>query len=381
MSAGSRVEIDLDAITANVATLAEHAAGAQVMAVVKADGYGHGMLPSARAALAGGASWLGVAGADEAQALRAGGIVAPVLCWLTGPADDLAPLVEAGVDLSVASLEQLAAVVAAGRSCGRRPRVHLKIDTGLSRNGAQPADWPSLCAAAADADVEVVAVWSHLAYADAPTHPTIDRARERFELAVDQARAAGLTPSLRHLANSAATLTRPDTHYELVRPGLAVYGLSPVPDLGGPAEFGLRPAMRLRSELALVKTVPAGEGVSYGHRYTTTQSTRLGLVPLGYADGVPRHATNTGPVLAAGAVRRVAGTVCMDQFVLDLGPDSTAAAGDEVVLFGAGDQGEPTAQDWAVAAGTISYEIVTRLGARVPRSVTGAAADGPGSAR
>lgn len=368
MSAGSRVEVDLDAITANVRALRERAGGSALMAVVKADGYGHGLLPSARAALAGGADWLGVALASEAMAVREAGVDARLLCWLTGPSDDLAPLVAADVDLSVASVEQLDQVVCA--AAGRTARVHLKIDTGLSRNGCQPADWPALCAAAAAADVEVVGVWSHLAYADAPTHPTIDSQRERFLTAVQQAEQAGLAPFLRHLANSAATLTRPDTYFDLVRPGLAVYGLSPVPDVGGPAEFGLRPAMRMRSELALVKRVPAGEGVSYAHRYTTRAQTTLGLVPLGYADGVPRAATNLGPVLAAGEVRIIAGTVCMDQFVLDL-HDAEAAAGDEVVLFGPGDDGEPTAQDWAEATGTISYEIITRIGVRVPRTWTG----------
>jgi alanine racemase len=232
--------------------------------------------------------------------------------------------------------------------------------------------WDELVAAAlkaqADGEVEVVGLWSHLAYADAPRHPTTDAQLAVFTDAVARAEAAGVRPEVRHLANSAATLTRPDLHFDLVRAGLAVYGLSPVPDQSTPAELGLRPVMTLSARLALVKRVPAGHGVSYLHRYTTTRETTLGVVPIGYADGVPRHASNTGPVLAAGSVRTVAGSVCMDQFVVDLG-DDLAVEGDEVLLFGPGDRGEPGAQDWAQACGTISYEIVSRIGPRVPRVV------------
>jgi alanine racemase len=205
----------------------------------------------------------------------------------------------------------------------------------------------------------------------------VRRQAEAFSAAVAAAESAGLRPEVRHLANSAATLTAPDLHLDLVRPGIAVYGISPVPDLGGPPDFGLRPAMTLTGRLVLVKRVPAGSGVSYGHEYVTDRETTLGLVPLGYADGIPRHAGNAGPVLAAGRRRTLAGRVCMDQVVLDLGDDA-AAAGDEVVLFGPGDDGAPTAQDWADAAGTIAYEIVTRVGPRVPRTYTGAGSSGPG---
>jgi alanine racemase len=248
----------------------------------------------------------------------------------------------------------------------------LKIDTGLSRNGAYIDDWPDLVAAAIKADtggeVAAVGVWSHFAYADDPGHPTVARQLERFREGVALAQRSGLRPRLRHLANSAATLTNPDTHFDLVRPGIAVYGLSPVPTHGS---FDLVPAMSLRAEAALVKRVQPGEGVSYGHTYHTAAATTLVLVPLGYADGIPRHASGTGPLLLGGARRTVAGRVCMDQFVLDLGADFPGAAGDEVVLFGRGAAGEPTAQDWAVATGTINYEIVTRVGARVPRSYSG----------
>jgi alanine racemase len=216
----------------------------------------------------------------------------------------------------------------------------------------------------------VVGVWSHLAYADNPGHPTIERQQAVFGEALEVAAQAGLRPQLRHLANSAATLRSPHTHYDLVRPGVAVYGLSPGPEVGEASELGLVPAMTLTSQVALTKQVPAGHGVSYGHRYTTPRSTTLALVPLGYADGVPRHLTNAGEVLVGGRRYRIAGTVCMDQFVLDVGHESVAA-GDEVVLFGPGTSGEPTADEWAEAMGTINYEIVSRVGARVPRQYEG----------
>lgn len=364
--------IDLDAIQNNVATLAA-ATPAGVMAVVKADGYGHGLLPVARAALAGGASWLGVAIIDEALALRAADLTVPVLAWLWTPDETqrLRQGITGDIDLSVSDVRQLDAVHAAGRDVGRSARIHLKIDTGLSRSGAAATDWPDLVAAAAKAAaedaVEVVGVWSHFAYADEPGHPTIARQIGRFTDAVEAARRAGLNPQIRHLANSAATLTLPAAHFDLVRPGVAVYGLSPVPTEG---DFGLTPAMTLQAELALVKRVSAGEGVSYGHAYTTSRETSLALVPLGYADGIPRAATNAGPVAVNGRRFTVAGRVCMDQFVLDLG-DHAAAAGDLAVLFGPGHNGEPTAGDWAAAVGTIHYEIVTRIGPRVARRYVG----------
>ena len=372
----TQARIDLGAVRENVAALAARAAGgAQVMAVVKADGYGHGLLPCARAAVQGGASWLGVAFLEEALALRSDGIDVPVLAWLMVPDEDLAPAVAAGVDLSVDDLAQLDRVLAAARATGTTARVQLKIDTGLSRGGATVRDWPDVCAAAAKAEaggeVSVTGVWSHFAFADGgPDHPVNGAQAGVFAEALAVVDRAGLRPQVRHLANSAATLTAPATHYDLVRPGLACYGLSPVPDLGAPADFGLRPAMTLTSTVALVKRVPAGTGVSYLHRYVTAAEATLALVPLGYADGVPRAATGTAEVLLRGRRRTIAGTVCMDQFVLDLG-DDTVEAGDEVVLFGPGDDGEPTAQEWASALGTIDYEIVTRIGARVPRTYVG----------
>lgn len=376
----ARAVVDLDAISGNVAVLAERAGAAEVMAVVKADGYGHGLVPSARAALAGGATWLGAALVDEALALRAAGIESRILTWLYAPGAPLDRVVAAGIDVSVSARWALTEVVAAARSTGRTARVHLKVDTGLGRGGVTRAEYEALLDAALAAGtagaVDVVGLWSHLAWADAPDHPTVLAQAEAFREAVVLAERKGAPLEVRHLANSAAVLTNPAMSFDLVRPGLAVYGLSPVPQLGGPASFGLTPAMRLEAELALVKAVDAGQGVSYGHVWTTPTATVLGLVPLGYADGVPRHASGTAtapgaPVQVGGRRLGVAGRVCMDQIVIDLGPGAGEVAGDRVVLFGPGIDGEPTAEDWAVAAGTISYEIVTRVGARVPRQYTG----------
>ncbi|GAA5146979.1 alanine racemase [Pseudonocardia eucalypti] len=370
--------VDLAAIEHNVRYLASTAAasGAAMMAVLKADGYGHGAVPVARAALRAGATWLGVCTMGEALALRAGGITAPVLSWLDLPDDDYRPAVAEGVDLSVASVRQLAAVrLAAGRA-DRPARIHLKIDTGLSRNGSAAADWPELvdaaAKAAADGSVEVLAVWSHLAHGDEPANPTLDAQAQRLDAAWRVATEAGLNP-IRHIANSAATMTRPDLHYDLVRAGIAVYGLDP---LGRPvADTPLRPAMTFRARVALVKRVPAGEGVSYGHEWSTPAETTLALLPVGYADGVPRRLGSRPSgvggmrVLIGGRSRPVVGRVCMDQVMVDCG-DYPVAEGDEAVLFGPGDRGEPTAQDWADALGTIHYEIVTGLRAgRVSRTV------------
>ncbi|MGB9375957.1 MAG: alanine racemase, partial [Mycobacteriales bacterium] len=276
----AEASVDLDAIRSNVSLLCSRAPGAQMMAVVKADGYGHGLLPSARAAIDGGARWLGVSALEEALSLRAAGISVPILSWLNSPGEPLHEGVAADVDLSVSSLWALDETVAAARRAGRTARVHLKVDTGLSRNGATAEQWPDLTSAAAKAEssgeVSVVGVWTHLAYADDPGHPTIARQVRLFGEALDVVEHAGLHPQLRHVANSAVTLTLPEAHFDLVRPGIAVYGLSPVPQV---STYGLRPAMTLRGAVALAKDVPAGTGVSYGHQYTTDRSTRLALVP------------------------------------------------------------------------------------------------------
>lgn len=368
--ASAEAVIDLDAVRTSTAELVRRAGSAAVMAVVKADGYGHGMLPCARAALDAGAQWLGAAKPSEALQLRACGIEVPILAWLAGPHDDLAPAVGSGIDLSAGAPWMVRQLQAAAAAAGRPARVHLNVDTGLHREGATAADWPELLAAAlqaqAEGTLEIIGIWSHFALADDPGHPTVRAQLTHFREALEVAERAGVHPQIRHLANSAATLANPDAHFDLVRPGVAVYGLSPGPLVGKSKELGLVPAMTLTAEVALTKRVPAGSGVSYGHRYHTSVEATLALVPLGYADGVPRHATNLGEVLIGGKRRRIAGTVCMDQFVVDVG-DDPVAPGDRVVLFGPGDRGEPTAQDWAEAIGTINYEIVTRVGPRVPR--------------
>ncbi|MDX2827481.1 alanine racemase [Streptomyces ipomoeae] len=366
----ARAEIDLDALRANVRTLRALAPGAALMTVVKSDAYGHGAVRCARAAVEAGATWLGTATPEEALALRAAGLPGRIMCWLWTPGGPWREAVEADLDVSVSDLWALREVTEAARQAGVRARVQLKADTGLGRSGCQPDDWPELVAAAlraeADGVVAVTGLWSHFACADEPGHPSIGAQLARFREMVAYAEGQGVRPEVRHIANSPATLTLPDSHFDLVRTGIAVYGISPSPELGSSADLGLRPVMRLSASLALVKHVSGGHGVSYGHHYVTPGDTTLGLVPVGYADGVPRHASGTGPVLVGGKWRTVAGRVAMDQFVVDLGGDEPAA-GDEVVLFGTGDAGEPTAEDWAQAAGTIGYEIVTRIGTRVPR--------------
>lgn len=368
-------DIDLDAIRDNVARLGELAGDADVMAVIKGDAYGHGLVPVAGAALSGGATYLAIAQLGEAMAARAAGVTAPILTWLFPPGADLAAAVRADLTLSAGAPWALAEIAAAARATGLTARVHLKVDTGLGRGGAWREDLAGMLVDAARLEAEgvldVEGIFSHFAYADAPDHPTVRGQQETFGVIIADAERAGLRPRIRHLANSAATLTNPSAHLDMVRPGVSIYGLSPVPDIGGPTHFGLREAMRVVARLINVKDCPAGQGISYGHQYVTKGDTRLGLVPLGYADGIPRHASNAGPMQVGGRRYTVAGRVCMDQMVLDLGADSPARSGDEVVLIGREADGEPTAQDWAAAIDTINYEIVTRLGPRVPRRYLG----------
>jgi alanine racemase len=368
MEVPARATISPAAIRDNVALLRERAGGAAVMAMVKADGYGHGAVETARAALAGGATWLGVAILPEALALRAAGFEVPILVALGTPGEPYDRGVARDIDLTAGTAGLVTEIAAAAARVGRPARVHLKTDTGMSRGGAAPDDWPALVDAALAAEatgrIKVVGLYSHFACADEPGHPSIQRQLNVFAEAIELAEKAGLRPEVRHLANSAATLTIPAARFDLVRPGIAVYGHSPIPRAG---TFGLRPAMTLTARVALTKRVAAGSGVSYGHTYHTPAETTLALIPAGYGDGVPRHGSNVLEVLAAGRRRRIAGRVCMDQFVIDVGDDDVSA-GDEVILFGPGEHGEPTAQDWADAIGTISYEIVTRIGPRVPRA-------------
>lgn len=360
--------VDLAAVRANLTALRTLVGPATaVMAVVKADGYGHGAAAVARAAVSAGADALGVATLDEAVQLRQAGLTAPLVAWLWVPTEDPGPALAAGVQLGVSSLDQLDAVLAAG---GRqRPAVHLKIDTGLGRNGAGGADIAPLLAASATAAgagrLELAGLMSHLASADVPGDESVAEQTAAFAAVRRAADAAGLRPRFSHLANTAGAIGHPDTRLDLVRIGIGLYGLSPVPD-----PVGLRPAMTVRATVSLTKRVPAGHGVSYGLTYRTAAETTLALVPIGYADGVPRAASNAAEVLIGGQRRRIAGRVAMDQFVVDCG-DQPVRAGDEVLLFGPGDAGEPTARDWADACGTIDYEIVTRIGPRTPRRYLG----------
>ena len=355
--------IDVGAIAANVRHL-RRLTESEVIAVVKADGYGHGAVRAGAAALEGGASRLGVADIGEALALRRGGITAPILAWLHAPGADFAEAAWAGVELGISSFDQLQAAAAAS---GDRPvGVHLKLETGLGRNGIAPEDYHAVFSEAARLErigrLRVIGLFSHLSNASAEDDRVALRA---FQDAVASASAAGLAPPLRHIAATHAAIALPEARLGCVRVGLGIYGLSPFADRSS-ADLGLRPAMTLRAAVAAVRRVPAGHGVSYGYDYRTDRDTTLALVPLGYADGVPRHASGAGPVEIGGRRHRVAGRIAMDQFVVDVA-DAEVAVGDEVVLFGDPTLGAPAADDWAEAAGTINYEVVTRIGPRVPR--------------
>lgn len=382
----NRAVVDPSAITHNVQALTGALDGqTALMAVVKADGYGHGMLATARAALEGGATWLGVAHPAGALALSHAGLDVPILTWIYEPrtaATVLPPLIAAGIDVSVGSLEMLQLVIEASRSVERRARIHLKIDTGMGRGGALPSQAAPIVQAIREEDfVQLVAAWTHLSDADTPADPATDQQVDVFDSTVEALTEEFGTIPLQHLANSAALLTRPDLHRDLVRTGIAMYGYPPVP-----TELDLRPAMTVTSRLAQVKEVPAGSTVGYGRLHTTAATTRLGLVPMGYADGLHRAASGRASVLVrtdqGDRLAPQVGRISMDQIVVDLGPGSTARAGDEVILFGeagapagGGEPGTgpaaPTADDWAEAAGTIPYEILTSINARVPREVLG----------
>lgn len=365
--ARAEILVDLDAVRHNVRTLRE-LTGVPSMTVVKADGYGHGMTEVARAAREAGSEWLGVATLDEALTLRAAGDRGRLLCWLAVPGEDFASAVAADVDVTASSVAQLAEIAEAAREVGRPARLQLKVDTGLSRNGAPRAAWAGLVGAAAQAEwdgaVRVTGVWSHFAASDEPEHPANEAQEAAFGDALAIAEAAGLRPEVRHLANSAAGILRPSSRFDLVRFGLASYGLDPAP--GHTPDLGLAPAMTVRATLASSKDIPAGAGVSYGHTWIAEAPTTVGLVPIGYGDGVPRHASNRARVLVGSRQRPVRGRICMDQFVVDLDGD-LPPAGTDVLVFGPGGAGEPTAQDWAEACDTISYEIVTRIGGRMRR--------------
>lgn len=362
-----RAVIDLSAIRNNVKQVVDLVAPAAVMAVVKADGYGHGALQVATAALEAGAGWVGCAHVTEALALREAGLDAPMLAWLHTQDTPFDDAIEAGIDLGVSGWD-LDAIAAAARRLQAPARIHLKVDTGLGRNGSTMADLPSLLQRASEYQeaglLRVVGVFSHLAVADEPERPETDMQLAVFDEAIALVEAAGFDLEVRHIANTPGILSRPDSHHELVRLGLGLYGLSPFEN-ESPDSFGLRPAMKLVTRVANVKKVPLNQGVSYGLSYHTAAETYLGLIPLGYADGLPRIATGA-PVTINGKTYPVRGRIAMDQCVIDLGPDVDPAdfLGAEAIIFGEGGQSVNT---WAYAANTINYEVVTRISPRVPR--------------
>ena len=369
-NAAAEAVVDLDAIGHNVRVLRDHAGSAQVMAVVKADGYGHGAIPVARAALAAGAAELGVATIDEALALRRDGITAPVLAWLHPPGTDFAHALRADVEVAISSVRQLGEVLDAAKRTGHTATVTVKVDTGLNRNGVGAAEYPAMLTALrraqADEAIRLRGLMSHLVHGDDPDNPVNDQQARRFADMRAQARNQGVRYEVAHLSNSPSAMTRPDLAYDMVRPGIAVYGLSPIPERG---DMGLRPAMTLRCPVALVRKVHAGDGVSYGHTWVADSDTTLALLPIGYADGVYRTLSGRIAVLINGRRRPSVGRICMDQFVVDLGPGpADVAEGDDAILFGPGTQGEPTAQEWADLLGTIHYEVVTSPRGRVTRT-------------
>ncbi len=404
-----QVIVDLKALRDNMRTLVARVSqdlqpgqnAPEVMGVVKADGYGHGLIPSALAALAGGATWLGTAQPYEALRLRAAGIDSSrchILTWLTSaPTTRFADLITENIDISVGSIDSLDAVAFAARNLGKPARVHVKVDTGFGRNGFTPegfnAALEKLQQYSNECMIEVIGQWSHLAVADSPDVPEFvdatDRQIQQFHEFTNRMKEASVAPKIRHLANTAATLNRPEIRFELVRPGIGLYGYEPDPAMGDSQTYGLQPAMTLQAQLGTVKAVEEGHGISYGRTYLTPNNTSTAIVPLGYADGILRSASGFdmqgarhvdkpgGPVRVetnkGARILNVSGRVCMDQFIVDLKGDASELGvreGDTVTLFGPGrgvEFAEPTADDWAEAAGTISYEIMTGIGPRVPR--------------
>jgi alanine racemase len=356
--------VDLSAIKFNVELL-KKTSGTKLLAVVKADAYGHGLIPVAQAALSAGADYLGVALLEEAVTLREAGISAPILAWLVQPGSDFAQAIALDIDIAAASLKALSEISLASQQVQKKARVHLEVDTGMTRGGFL-AEWDQLDAEHVQ-DIEIVGVFSHFARADEPAEKQNQDQMARFTEMVAKLEALGFSHLIKHLSNSAATLMNHAAAFDMVRTGIAMYGLSPdVTTLGNSNALSLRPAMQLRAALYLVKDVPAGTPVGYGASESTSRDTRLGVITMGYADGIPRIARSAG-IWHNGKRAPIIGRVSMDQFVVDLGPDSKAQSGDWVTIFGNGSHGEYTADDWGAASQSINYEIVTRIGPRVPR--------------
>ncbi|MFL6023498.1 MAG: alanine racemase [Marmoricola sp.] len=357
-----QLTVDLDAVAVNTRLFARRTTG-EVMAVVKADGFGHGAAEVARTALTSGATRLGVTSLDEAFALREAGLMAPVLSWLNPLDADWAGAVLHDVEVAVPSREHLEAVSARGRGA----RVHLHLDTGMGRDGAAPSEWAGLCRAARRAEqrgeLAVVGLMGHLACADAPEDPANLAGRTRFAWGLQVARGAGLRPTQRHLAATSATLLDPLAHHTMSRVGAGLVGIDPS------RSTDLRPALTLTAPIVGIRSVRAGTPVGYGHAWSAPRATRLALLPLGYADGLPRSASGRAEVLVSGRRVPVVGRISMDMTVVDLG-DTPAGLGDLACIFGPGRAGEPTVRDWADAAGVLEHELVTGIGRRVERVLT-----------
>ncbi|WP_182173625.1 alanine racemase [Flaviflexus equikiangi] len=364
-----RITVDTDALRHNAATF-RGMTQAKICAVVKANGYGHGLVPASRAFVAAGVDYLGVAQLEEARELRQHIPGVPILTWIFDPSANLEEAVQSGLDISVGAPWALDRLLTAAQHCASPARLHIEVDTGMSRGGFAPEMLLEVAHRIAKAErdgiVDVIGLWSHLARADEPDSGETERQLDRFETATRALRDVGVHPRLRHLANTAGTLWHPRTHLDMVRPGIGLYGISPEPAVATAQDLGLQPAMTLSSRIIAVREVPAGTGISYGHTETAADALALGTVPLGYADGIPRAASSRGPVMVNGHRSRIMGRVCMDQVVIALPKGATI--GDEVVFFGS--EG-PTVDEWADAAGTIGYEITTRLGRHVPRHYRG----------
>jgi alanine racemase len=376
----AEVLIDLGAIRENIKYLMAKS-GKPALAVVKADGYGHGLLPVAKSALSAGASWLGVALLEEARALRQGGISAPIIAWLTPITDDFESAINEDIDIAIPSLAHLEVITNAARSLGKCARVHLEVDTGMSRGGALN-EWSELVSEAKNYQdsglITVIGIWSHFARADELGHEFNKTQLENFKSAVAEAKSVGITPEVIHLSNSAAAINDADSHFDLLRLGIAIYGLSPdVSHMGSSEKLNLKPAMSIRARIHLVKDIPAGSQVGYGGSAITKVDTKLGVIAMGYSDGIPRNANSDAGVLVGNKRAPIIGRVSMDQFVVDLGSDSSAKAGDWAYIIGSNPSdsytsaSSYTADSWASASATINYEIVTRIAARVKRIYQG----------
>ena len=364
------VEINLSAITQNFKSIKSRTT-ADVLAVVKADAYGHGLIPVSKALEEAGADWFGTALLEEAINLRKAGILKPIISWLTPLGEDFKSAIDLDIDLGIPSIDLLNEVIKAASLTGKAARIHLEIDTGMSRGGVL-SEWDQLIKSVLVGvnlkQLKVIGIWSHFARADEPDELMNQEQLSLFEEKVNQAKAAGIDAQFIHIANSAALFTNKSAHKNIIRSGIALFGLSPdVKTIGDSSSLGLKPAMKLKAKLNLVKEVKAGSSVGYGGTAVLKSDTKLGVVALGYADGIPRSTNNLAGVFVDKKRAPIIGRVSMDQFVVDLGITSTAKTGDEVIVFGDGSSGEYTVDEWAKAANTINYEIITRIGPRVPR--------------